>query len=206
MVSRVNTLAEPGGADKRPLRVVVDAETTGLDPRRDAIVQAGFAYVDPATGTRRAWSEVCNPGAAFLARGVESGAFRVNGRTAAELARAKISTDVARDFAAAIRAAAADIQIFAFNREFDQAFLSRPPWNVPFRWGPCIMKLAHRRLGPAAKWPTLREACARFGVAYEARKAHDAGYDAEAALALLERLAPQGKAMPARGVPQGRVE
>lgn len=173
------------------IQMVVDTETTGLDPRLDGIVQVGLAYRDPSSGSVQTWGEICHPGEAHLAgtRWVE--AFRINGMTIEKVKAARPSVDVAKTLRATlldISARHGSIQLHAFNVEFDRAFLRNPPWQLTSAWGPCIMRLAHQKLNPTGRWPTLHAACSRLGVPAVGDRAHDAMQDAHAALLVLERL------------------
>lgn len=173
------------------MRVILDTETTGLDPRQDLVVQVALAYRNPETGTVGTWSALCDPGAAGLQSGRMSGAFAINRRTEQELSRAAPSWQTAhalRERLDALVAKHGSVRLYCYNLAFDRAFLSKEPWGLRGPWGPCIMRLAQRRLNPGGMWPKLAEACAKAGIRVEAAQLHDAAFDARASLLLLEVL------------------
>ena len=180
----------------RPLAVVLDTETTGLGrrdragPREDGIVQVGLAWRAPDDGEVKTWRRFCDPGARYYEGGRATVAFRINGRTEAEVRAAPPARLVAAELRATLeelrlRYGALDLR--AYNAGFDRAFLEAEPWRVEGAWGPCVMLAAARALDPHGKWPTLPEACRGLGLRHPG-PAHDAGADAHAALLVAEAL------------------
>lgn len=178
--------------------VVMDTETTGFGhtdhpPRRDGVVQVGLAY-RLAAGDVRIWSEYSNPGEEFLRPGWADEALAVNGLNRDQILASEPAKTVAihlkRRLDAIRQESGSELDLRAYNLEFDGPFLTAEPWRVPSGlWGPCIMKEASRHLdGPDAPWVGLKRAISRLGLAWPRGPAHDAGVDSHAALLVLEAL------------------
>lgn len=178
--------------------VVIDTETTGLGhtakpPRKDGIVQVGFAYRD-AEGTARTWSEYCNPGEDLLRPGWADEALAVNGLPRDRIRASPSAKLVAQQLHTRLegirQSTRKPLELRAYNRGFDEPFLAARPWSVPSNlWGPCIMRAVTLYLeGPDAAWVGLRRATRRLGIDWPEGPPHDAGVDSHAALLVLEEL------------------
>ena len=176
--------------------VSIDVETTGLGhkaspPREDAVLQVGIAWRGKNAGVRT-WSELCNPGMKFLAGGRAAAALQINGIAPQAVLKARPARTVAGELWRRIRAVeescgeAAEFR--AYNRAFDQGFLAKSPWKIPERrWGECIMRKAAYRLAGCDRLK-LERAMAMLEIAWPGPRAHDAAYDAHAALLIDERF------------------
>lgn len=183
--------------------VAIDTETTGRGkgerpPRRDGVVQVGYAWRD-ASGRVRSWHTNCNPGQEFLDGGRALEALRVNGLTERQILAAEPAARVAVEVAEHLRLIEAEsgmnVELRAYNREFDESFLRHEPWGLSARaWGRCIMKAAAVHLdGPYGKWPKLQEAVRRLGLPWPDGAAHNAEVDSHAALLVDEILRRNGR-------------
>ena len=180
-----------GSPGRLPLTVVLDTETTGLDPEGHGVVQVAFAYRDPATRAVATWSDVADPGERFYANGRAARAFRINGLSVERVAAARKAPEVAADLRGRLRRLAVlhgGVDLRAYGADFDPPFLAAAPWRLLGPWGPCLMREAAHALDPRGTWPKLVDACARLGIAYPGR-AHDAASDAHAALLVHEAIA-----------------
>ncbi|MBX3130975.1 MAG: 3'-5' exonuclease [Polyangiaceae bacterium] len=167
--------------------VCIDTETTGRDPNADRIVEiACVRWQSGAVVARHGW--LINPGIP-----IPKEAFDVHGISDADVAEAKSFAGVALEVVEAMRGAVP----MAYNAEFDRRFvlaeLSRaeahgvdlPPacrsgveWIDPLVWV--------RELQKFEKGKSLGDVCLRLGI--EIGTAHRATDDAEATLAVFERL------------------
>jgi DNA polymerase III epsilon subunit-like protein len=181
-----------------PLLVAIDTETTGLGhkdspPRSDGVVQVGIAWRD-TVGELQIWERTCNPGPEFLQGGRAGRALEVSGLTPEAVLAAPSAKLVAAELRAqlgALAATAGAIELRAFNRAFDEPFLTVAPWSLTERWGPCVMIASYERFGGVNPgriplWKALQEA--RVESVHEA---HRAGADAAATLLLLEAISPK---------------
>lgn len=181
--------------------VVLDTETTGLGhigkpQREDAIIQVGYAY-RKADGTVERWAEVCNPGSEYFAGGRADIALRINNITMEQVQAARLDAEVAEELRRRLGDIAIEtgeqVDLRAFNRNFDAPFLRKAPWGLVDghlrAWGPCVMLAAQNHLdGPYGKWPKLEEAVRRLGIAWPEGPAHHAGVDSHAALLVHEAI------------------
>lgn len=183
---------------QKPTPVVVDTETTGFGhfakpPREDAVVQIGLAYRS-RDGQIETWSEYCNPGEAYLRTGWADRALEVNHLTRDRILTSRPVAAIAKEFHSKLAGIESErgveIQLRAFNRDFDLPFLASRPWSVPIsRWGPCIMLAVTEFLdGPDARWVGLDAAMRRLGLDWPERPRHDAAVDSHAALLVLEAI------------------
>jgi len=180
------TEAFPPVARSRPLPaayVAFDCETTGLDPRRDELLQLAAVAVDP--GGSREWSTLVDPG-----RPIDLQISRLTGITPERLRGAPGPAAALRDF----RSFVGDLPLVAHNAAFDLGFVEEGLWRYRLRplAAPVYDTLALARLlEPAAESHRLEDLAQRRGIALD--RAHDALADARAAGllfgALLEDLA-----------------
>lgn len=197
--------------------VAIDTETTGKGhhekpPRRDAILQVGLAYRNPG-GQVVTWFECCNPGPEYLKPGFADEALRVNELTRDQILKSPPPKEVADRLRAKLQEIAKEVgvplQLLAYNRDFDQPFLTVKPWEVPSDlWGPCVMLSATEYLdGPDARWVGLAKAMQRLRIDWPGR-AHNAATDSHAALLVWEEInkspaGPRVKSSPSRGPQRG---
>lgn len=195
-----------GGEAGVALAGLIDVETTGLDPRRDEVVELAlllFAFqretgrildvVDEYTGLRE-------PGCP-----ISRGAARVHGLTLDQLRGCRL--DTARLQAMVARAEF----LVAHNARFDRAFVGRLLPMVLAKPWLCSMRSIDWQ-GHGFPSRRLQALLRQHGIA--AGRSHRSGSDARATLALLARPAPAGHpyfreligsgAVPARAAGNGR--
>ncbi len=175
--------------------VVIDTETTGKGhkdnpPRVDAVVQVGIAWRGSDMKVKT-WSEICNPGVQYYTNGRADGAFKVNGLSIDKIRKAKSAKQVAGKLHAQLEkiefALNGPIEFRAYNKDFDQGFLSKTPWGIPEqKWGPCIMEATKMHL--QKRWVNLKDATLLLGIDSSGLHMHDAAHDAHAALLIHEKI------------------
>ena len=154
--------------------IVLDTETTGLDPDAgDRIVELGAVELLNHMPTGRVFHAYVNP-----QREVPEEAVRVHGLTTAFLADKPVFAAVAADFAAFL----GDARLVIHNAAFDIRFLNAElGWcGLPaIAWARAIdtLDLAKRRFPGANN--TLDALCRRFGVDASGRVKHGALLDSE---------------------------
>jgi DNA polymerase-3 subunit epsilon len=154
--------------------IVLDTETTGLDPATgDRIVELGAVEIVSHMPTGRTFHAYINP-----QRDVPEEAVGVHGLTAAFLADKPVFAEVAPAFAAFLD----DARVVIHNAAFDIRFLNaelgwcgRP--SIPWARALCTLELAKRRFPGANN--TLDALCRRFGVDNSNRTKHGALLDSE---------------------------
>jgi len=153
--------------------VVIDTETTGLDPSAGhRIVEIACIELLHHIPTGRKWQRYLNP-----ERDVPQDALDVHGLTTEFLSRYSVFSAIADDLLAFV----ADDRLVTHNAEFDLAFLNaelarsaRPPVT-----GAHIDTLAlARRRFPGAP-ASLDALCRRFGIDISGREKHGAAIDCE---------------------------
>ncbi len=154
--------------------IVLDTETTGLDPDTgDRIVEIGAVELVNHMPTGRTFHAYINP-----QRDVPQEAVAVHGLTAQFLADKPVFARVAAEFAAFIGEARLVIHNAAFDMKFLNAELG---WagqaSVPWARAVDTLELARRRFPGAQN--TLDALCRRFGVDNSAREKHGALLDSE---------------------------
>jgi len=175
--------------------VVVDVETTGLGhaafpPRADGVVQVGMAWREKSKV--KSWSDYCNPGKEFLADGRADEALSINKIPMAVIHKSRLAKAVAEDFRLQVKVIEdrtdEDASFLAYNRSFDEGFLSKAPWSVPRdKWGPCVMKAAAYHLTGYSRLG-LGRAMQMLEIPWPGKRAHDAALDAHAALLVHEKI------------------
>lgn len=154
--------------------VVIDVETTGLDPDADRIVEICAVVIDPGAPPRVVLDTLVDPEGPLRATGI-------HGITEADLAGAPRIAALAD----AIRAVAAGRVVAGHNIRFDLSFLDAALGRLGAGLRPpclCTMRLP-ALIGRAANWP-LWWACQRNDVPFEGHP-HSARGDARATAGLL---------------------
>jgi DNA polymerase III subunit epsilon len=154
--------------------VVLDTETTGLDPETgDRIVEVGAVELVNHMPTGRTFHAYVNP-----QRDVPAEAVEVHGLTAAFLADKPVFTAIAGEFAAFL----GDARLVIHNAGFDMKFLNAElGWaglpGIPRARAVDTLELSRRRF-PGAQH-SLDSLCRRFGVDNSERDKHGALLDSE---------------------------
>jgi DNA polymerase-3 subunit epsilon len=154
--------------------VVLDTETTGLDPDTgDRIVEIGAVELVNHVPTGRSFHAYVNP-----QRDVPEDAVGVHGLTAAFLADKPVFTAIAAEFAAFV----GDARVVIHNAGFDMKFLNAElGWaglpGLPWARAVDTLELARRRFPGAQN--SLDALCRRFGVDNSGREKHGALLDSE---------------------------
>jgi DNA polymerase-3 subunit epsilon len=157
-----------------PREVVLDTETTGLDPRQGhRIIEIGCIELVNHVPTGRVFHKYLNP-----ERDVEAEAVAVHGLTAEKLSAAPRFAEIAGDLLDFIDGA----QLVIHNAEFDVGFLNAEfePLGfapIPIERATCTVKLARRRFPGAPA--NLDALCRRFNVDNSGRTFHGALLDAQ---------------------------
>ncbi|WP_420394277.1 DNA polymerase III subunit epsilon [Acuticoccus sp.] len=153
--------------------IVLDTETTGLDPASgDRVVEIGAVEVLNAIPTGNVFHRYINP-----ERDMPDDAFRVHGLSAAFLKDHPQFGDVAEEFCAFVGAD----RVVAHNASFDVAFLNHElsrcgrPAIAPHRVVDTLA-IARRKHGGANSLDAL---CTRYGIDASRRTKHGALLDAE---------------------------
>lgn len=152
--------------------IVLDTETTGLDPGDGhRIVEIGAIELVNHVPTERSWHRYLDP-----ERDMPEEAFAVHGLSAAFLAGKPRFAAVAEDFLAFIGAAPLVIHNAAFDIRFLDAELARVG-RAPLGIGRTIdtLEIARRRFPGAAN--SLDALCRRFGIDTSGREKHGALID-----------------------------
>lgn len=168
--------ADPGGGRNSPARlsdvVAVDIETTGLDPKRDRIVELALVGLTDEGEIAWEWGSLVNP-----QRSVPPSATRIHGIIDADLK----DSPPFRDVSGAVKGLISDKVLLAHNLRFDAGFLNaefrRCRLEVPTGRGIDTLQIS-RHFDPGAGSHKLADACRRYGV--ELRGGHRAKQDAAA--------------------------
>jgi DNA polymerase-3 subunit epsilon len=154
--------------------IVLDTETTGLDPEAgDRLVEIGAVELFNQMPTGRTFHRYINP-----QRDVPAEAVAVHGLTAAFLADKPVFAAVAAEFAEFL----GDARLVIHNAAFDIKFLNAElGWAglpaVPWARAVDTLELARRRFPGAVN--SLDALCRRFGVDNSSREKHGALLDSE---------------------------
>jgi DNA polymerase-3 subunit epsilon len=154
--------------------IVVDTETTGLDPATgDRIVELGAVELVNHVPTGRTFHAYVNP-----QRDVPQEAAEVHGLTVAFLADKPVFASIAAEFAAFV----GDARLVIHNAAFDMKFLNAElGWagqqTVPWARAIDTLELARRRFPGAQN--SLDALCRRFGIDNSGREKHGALLDSE---------------------------
>lgn len=161
-------------AAQAPREIVLDTETTGLDPRQGhRIIEIGCLELINHVPTGRHFHKYLNP-----EREIEAEAVAVHGLTAARLSSEPRFAEIADAFLNFIE----DAQLVIHNAEFDVGFINAELallglTPVPIDRATCTVKLARRRFPGAPA--NLDALCRRFGVDNSGRNFHGALLDAQ---------------------------
>lgn len=155
---------------------MVDVETTGLDPRRDRVIQIAVTQTDDAGRVERSWTTLVDPRR-------DPGPVHVHGLDAATLAGAPVYAAVAPQVAELVRGRI----LVAHNADFDWSFLRaeqrRAGLPLPTRTRMCTVDLS-RRLRLPVKDKRLATVAAHWGVTQQ--RAHDAADDTRVLVEVLQ--------------------
>ena len=154
-------------------QVVLDTETTGIDPRQGhRVIEIGAVELVDREITQGRYQQYLNPG-----RSSEPEAVRVHGISDEFLADKPTFADIVEDFLAFL----GDAELIIHNAPFDLAFLNmelerlgRPPLPNPVR----DTLVEARRRHPGQK-NDLDALCRRYGVDNSRRQRHGALLDCE---------------------------
>ncbi len=158
-------------------QIVLDTETTGLDPAQGhRIIEIGCVEIVDRRLTGNRFHRYLNP-----EREIEEGAVRVHGITLEELRDKPRFADVADEFLDFVRGA----ELVIHNAEFDVGFLDHELARLGDGWGRIAdhcrvldtLKLA-REMHPGQR-NSLDALCRRYGVDASRRELHGALLDAE---------------------------
>lgn len=154
--------------------IVLDTETTGLDPTRGhRIVEIGAIEIINLIPTGKSFHVYLNP-----ERDMPEDAFRVHGLSGEFLSMQKIFAEIAQEFRAFVEGARLIIHNAEFDVRFLNAELSRlelPPLDMGVVTD--TLALARRRHPGAAN--SLDALCQRYGVDTTRREKHGALLDAQ---------------------------
>ncbi len=154
--------------------VVLDTETTGLDPNSgDRIVEIGAVELFNQMPTGKVYHQYINP-----ERDMPAGAFAVHGLSAEFLS----DKPVFRDIATAFLEFVGDAKMVIHNASFDMKFLNAElKWigtkALPKSQALDTLDMARRKFPGAQN--SLDALCRRFGVDNSAREKHGALLDSE---------------------------
>ena len=165
--------------------IVVDTETTGLEPQAgNRVVEIGCVELVDRAPTGRTWQTYLNPD-----REVPAGAFEVHGLSTEFLATKPRFAEVVDDFLAFL----GDATLIMHNAEFDRGFLNAEleRLSAPTLSSARVvdtLELARRKYPGASA--SLDALCRRFSIDATARTYHGALLDARLLTQVYLRLAP----------------
>jgi DNA polymerase-3 subunit epsilon len=154
--------------------VVLDTETTGLDPAEGhRIIEIGCLELEGHVPTGRSWRSYLHP-----QRDIPEEAIRIHGLSLEVLGAAPVFAAIADDLLAFL----GDAPLVIHNAEFDLKFLNAELARLeraPIALGRAVdtVAIAKRRF-PGARY-SLDELCKRFAIDLSVRAKHGALIDAE---------------------------
>ena len=154
--------------------VVLDTETTGLDPTEGhRIIEIGCLELEGHVPTGRSWRSYVHP-----ERDIPEDAMRIHGLTLETLATAPVFAAVADELLAFL----GEAPLIIHNAEFDLKFLNAEFVRIeraaiPMARAIDTIAIARRRF-PGARY-SLDELCKRFAIDLSVRTKHGALIDAE---------------------------
>lgn len=154
--------------------IVLDTETTGLDPETgDRIVEIGAVELNAHVPTGRTYHQYINP-----ERSMPQEAFDVHGLGDDFLRDKPVFRDIAEDFLAFV----GDAKLVIHNAAFDIKFLNAElGWvglpNIPFERAIDTLAIAHKKFPGSPS--SLDALCRRYGIDNSARTLHGALLDSE---------------------------
>ncbi len=162
------------GTEANVREIILDTETTGLDPTGgDRVVEIGAVEVLNAIPTGNVYHVYINP-----ERDMPDEAFRVHGLSSEFLADKQVFEQIANEFAAFV----GTDNVIAHNASFDVAFLNAelgrcglPP--IPQHQVIDTLTIARRKHAGGSN--SLDALCARYGIDTSRRTKHGALLDAE---------------------------
>jgi len=182
--------------------IILDTETTGLDPREDRVIEIGGVELDNRFPTGRTFHVYVNA----QGRPVHPDALAVHGISDADLVGKPTFTEIAEQFIAFIDGA----RLVAHNASFDMGFINAeferiglPPVE-PVRVVDSLA-LARRKhpMGPNS----LDALCRRYGIDNSRRTKHGALLDSELlAEVYIELIGGRQAALVLERVETGRIE
>ena len=153
--------------------IVLDTETTGLDPRSDRIVEIGGVELVNAIPTGATFHAYLNP-----ERPMAAEAFAVHGLDDAFLADKPVFAAIAADFLAFV----GDARLVIHNAAFDMGFINMEFGRLglsPIPSERVVDTLALARRKHAGASNSLDALCARYGIDNSRRTKHGALLDSE---------------------------
>jgi DNA polymerase III alpha subunit (gram-positive type) len=189
------------------LWLILDVETTGLDPGIAGVWQLGAVLWHPHLGTGKGeidhFENFARPEAAHWTEVHRALAREKSGLTLAEEALMSSQPPLPETIARLIeRLCAWDMGkvpwrflATSYNCDFERRFLDREPAAISrraaeagldFRWGPCLMAAAVAALAPERERLSLQKACAALRIPWDG--SHRALADARLAAQVGERL------------------
>ncbi|MBI1733359.1 MAG: DNA polymerase III subunit epsilon [Gammaproteobacteria bacterium] len=158
-------------------QVVLDTETTGLDPAQGhRIIEIGCVELRNRRRSDRVFHHYLNP-----ERDIETGAFNVHGISAQELAGKPRFAEIAEALLEFVRGSEVIIHNAAFDVEFINAELQRlgPHWGMFAEHCTVLDSLALAREKHPGQKNSLDALCARYRVDSSGRDLHGALRDAQ---------------------------
>jgi DNA polymerase III alpha subunit (gram-positive type) len=179
------------------LWLILDVETTGLDPETAGVWQLGYVLWRDGRIIREGVRWV-RPEERHWSESHRSLARRISGLTAAEEVLIAEAWTLEQEIRALLQGLAewqAPIVATSYNLPFERSFLDREPQaisrlaaeaGIDWGWGPCLMTAAVNVLDPIRPRLSLRSACLELDIPWSG--SHRALADARLAAQVGERL------------------